>query len=335
LSLTVQSKYYFPLSTQYINKLITSNDVFQRRAGVNSLRAIVEGCTGKVKEILGEIVDTLVNIFLTDPDIKVRSSAILAIDNLTLFCEPEINEYHAKIIPTLVQGMASKDDEIIEKCLIELNYFCKNLDVELEDYVADLLPRLIFLLENHKSVNVQKECLFALAAIIGGAQNHIDHTLLPILETCRSIISSRTSEEENELRANSLNCVAQIAFAIKKEKFSPYMQFFTKFASECIKSNVYEFQESGFTYFGSIATLLGEEITNDLTVLIEAAINVLKDDSGIINEKEKDEFGLDSDSEDDDCNKIDDVYINNSFVDANALLYSLLLVSLRPLHVLS
>lgn len=318
LSQIIQSKYIFPICSNYIQKLLPSSDASQRRAAVASLGAITEGCCERIKEMLEEVVHTLSNSFLNDPDIKVRSSTILTLDQLTQFCAPEINEHHAKIIPMLVQGLSAKDDEIIEKSLIELNYFCRNLDVELEDYVNDLLPRLIFLLENHKSVKVQEECLFALASIIGSAQGQIQHTLFPILETCRNIICERISEEEVELRANALDCVAHIAFVIKLEKFRPYMDFFTKFAIDCIKSDKYEFQDAGFMYFGSLAGILGQAIANELPVLMEAAYNVLKDDSGLTGAEEKDEFGLDSDSEDEDSQggKIEDVYVSDAFVDA-------------------
>jgi hypothetical protein len=219
----------------------------------------------------------------------------------------------------LVQGLSCKEDEIIEKCLIELNYFCRNLDMELDDYVKELLPRLIILLENHKSVKVQEECLFALASIIGGAQNLIGETLFPILDTCKTIILHRNTEDEIELRANALDCVAHIAFVIKLEKFQPYMQFFTAFATECIKSDKYEFQDAGFMYFGSLAGILGESIATDLPYLMERAFEILKDDSGLTTNKSKDEFGLDSDSEEEDGKgegKIEDVYVNDAFVDA-------------------
>ncbi len=317
MSLTIQSKYFFPLATSYIKNLITSTDPLQRKAGVYSLGSISEGCCEKIKDMLGEVISTLVNIANNDTVKNIRYEAIIAIDQLTQFCEPEINEYHSQIIPMLVKGLESQDEEMITKCLIELNYFCKNLDVELEDYVGELLPRLICLLTNHKSISVQKECLFALASIISSAQNLVNQTLLPILETCRGIIVNRTSEDEIELRANSLDCVAHIAYAIKREKFTPYMEFFTAYAGESIKSDKYELQEAGFTYFGIIATLIGKDITNDMPVLLNRALEILKDDSGVTNTRDADEFGLDSDSEDGKSDdEIEDMYISHGFINA-------------------
>jgi hypothetical protein len=320
LSQIIQSKYIFPICSGYIQKLMTSSDSNHRRAGIVALGAIAEGCCEKIKEILDQVVDTLVNSFMNDPDSKVKAAVILTMDQLTINCAPDINEYHPKVIPMLMQGIMCKEDEIIEKSLIELNYFCRNLDMELDDYVKELLPKLIDLLGSHKSVKVQEECLFALASIIGGAQNLIGETLFPILDTCKNIILHRNTEEEVELRANALDCVAHIAFVIKLEKFQPYMQFFTAFATECIKSDKYEFQDAGFMYFGSLAGIMGESISTDLPVLMARAFEILKDDSGLTTNKSKDEFGLDSDSDDDEDGqeegKIQDVYVSDAFVDA-------------------
>jgi hypothetical protein len=113
------------------------------------------------------------------------------------------------------------------------------------------------------------------------------------------IIINRNTETENELRANSLNCVANIAFVVKLEAFKPYLEYFTNFAYECIKSTVYEFQDAGFSYFGAIAKIMGSEFKTYFDNLMEIAMVVLKDDSGINNEEKKDEYGLDSDSEED------------------------------------
>jgi hypothetical protein len=314
LSKVITSKHVFPIFTTYIQKLLTSNDAYERRAAITSFGLIAEGCNMKVSEMLEDIVNTLVNSFLNDPAVIVKSASIISMDKLTQHC-PEVCEHHAKVIPMLIQGLSAKEEEVVENSLIELNYFCRSLDLELEDYVGELLPRLIFLLENHKSVKVQENCLFALASVIGNAQGLINQTLFPILDTCRSIIMNRKSEEEEELRANALDCVAQIAFVIKMDLFSPYKDFFTAYAVECVKSNKYILQDAGFTYFNTLSGIMGESFADYLADLMTIAFEILQDDSGITECKEKDEFGFDSDSEDED-DKIGNVYINEDFVDA-------------------
>jgi hypothetical protein len=312
----ISSKYIFPICTDFIQKLLVSTNEYERRAAISSFGCLAEGCTEKMKDNLGDIVNTLINMFLNDPSVPVKTASIVSMDYLTQYCSPDIIDYHDKILPMLVYGLNSSDEEVIEKSLIELNFFCQNLDVELEGYIGELLPKLILLLENHKSVKIQQECLFALASVISSAQTLIGTTLLPIIETCSQILVNRKSENENELRANSLNCVAKIAFVIKYEAFKPYMEFFSNFALEFIKTNVYEFQEAGFSYFAALSKIMGKEFATCLPNLMEIALVVIKDDSGVHNGEDKDELGLDSDSEEEDEKGIGDVYVNETFVDA-------------------
>jgi len=315
LSKVISSKHVFPVFTSYIQKLLNSNDCYERRAAITSFGLIAEGCNMKISEILEDIVNTLVNSFLNDPAVIVKSASIISMDKLTQHC-PEVCEFHAKVIPMLIQGLSAKEEEVVENSLIELNYFCRSLDLELEEYVGELLPRLIYLLENHKSVKVQENCLFALASVIGNAQGLISQTLFPILETCKSIILHRKNDDEEELRANALDCVAQISFVIKMELFAPYKDFFTAFAVDCVKSNKYILQDSGFTYFNTLSGIMGDSFADFLPDLMNIAFQILQDDSGITETKDKDEFGFDSDSEDEDNDKIGNVYINEDFVDA-------------------
>jgi hypothetical protein len=300
LSQIISSKYIFPICTDFIQKLLVSTNEYERRAAISSFGCLAEGCTEKIKEVLGDIVTTLINTFINDTSILVKTASIVSMDYLTQYCSPDIIDYHDKILPMLIHGLNSSNEEVIEKCLIELNFFCQNLDVELEGYIGELLPKLIYLLENHKSVKIQQECLFALASVISCAQTLISSTLMPILETCSQILVNRKAETENELRANSLNCVAKIAFVIKLEAFKPYMEFFTNFALDFVKSKVYEFQEAGFSYFSALSKIMGADFATCLPNIMEIALEVLKDDSGVQNLEEKDEFGLDSDSEEED-----------------------------------
>lgn len=326
-SLIIQSKYTFPLVMEEVKTYLSSSNPNERKAAISALGHIAEGCNEKIKENLEEIVTVIVNAFNTDPDSNVKGAAIIAMDLITQFCASDINEYHDKIMPMLISGLYSTDEEILEKSLIELNFFCRNLDLELEEYLnlgiesnQNMLARLILLLTESKNIKIQEQCLFALSSIIGNAQNVIHSTLFPIVEILKVIITTRCGENENALRANALDCVAHIAFVIKIEQFQPYEQFFTTFAFECVKSSIYEFQEAGFSYFSTLASILGHKFSSFLDVLMNYAFIVLKDNSGIYEKsKGKDEYGLDSDSESEDGEgKINDVYFNEEFMDAKS-----------------
>lgn len=114
------------------------------------------------------------------------------------------------------------------------------------------------------------------------------------------MICGRVTDDEVELRANALNCVAQICFVVKYEKFQPFIEFFNSVAFQYVNSDKYELQEAGFTYFGSLANILTKNFDSYLPSLMEIAMKVLKDTSGVTENEDKDEYGLDSDSEEED-----------------------------------
>ena len=219
----------------------------------------------------------------------------------------------------LINGIDSEKDEIIEFCLIELNYFCQNADLEIEPYIDALMVKLFGALNNNNySIKIHQETLFALSAIINVAGNLLDKLLVPILLKCKEIIEQKRSESESELRSNALVCVSEIAYVIKLEKFRPYSEVFSIFALECIKSDVYELQDAGFNYFCSYAKIMGPSFSDNFELFLPLCYEKLKDESGVVKKTDKkDEFDVDSDSEDDsEYDQNGDLLINGSFVES-------------------
>ena len=109
---------------------------------------------------------------------KVKGQCIIAMDYLSQFCSPEINEYYDKIIPMLLQGIYSKSEDIIEKSLLEINYFFSLIDFEMEDYLnmnselnIKLLNKIIELIKTTKNGSIQAKALTALGAVVVNGHN--------------------------------------------------------------------------------------------------------------------------------------------------------------------
>jgi len=243
----------------------------------------------------------------------------MSLDNLTEKLNEDIIDYHEKILPMLLSGINSEKDEIIEFCLIELNYFCQNADLEIEPYIDQLIQKLSLILDSNYSIKIHTETLFALSALINVAGELLDTVLVPILLKCKEMITKKGADDF-QLKANALECVGEIAYVIKLEKFKPYSEFFSVFALESIKSDVYELQDAGFNYFCSYAKIMGEPFSDNFELFLPICFDKLRDESGIVKKADKkDEFGMDSDSEDDDEfneNEDGDLLINPSFIDS-------------------
>ena len=313
-SQSISSKYFYPICSEWIQKLVFSQNEFERKAGVSAIGRISEGCNEKVLENLEDYVNCITNIFLKDTSNKVKEAAIVSMDHLTKNFN-EIIEYHNIIIPMLLSGLNDPTETIIEYSLIELKYFCKSIDIEIEPYLNELFNKISLLLDNHQSLIIKQEALSALCAVINSGNKLVQNALIPVLTKCKEIIEKRTKEEEQTLRANALNCVSEIAYVIKLDSFQPFLAYFSQISLECLKSLKYELVEAGFSYFGSVAQIMGESFSNNLAILMPISLELLKDDSGVNRIIKKDEYGLDSDSDDEE-NEDDDVNVDEYFIDA-------------------
>ena len=296
-SQSISSKYVYPICSEWIQKLVFSQNEFERKAGVSAIGRISEGCNEKVLNSLEDYVNCVTQIFMKDNSNKVREAAIVSMDHLTKNFT-EIIDYHNKILPILLSGLNDSVETVIEYSLIELKYFCKSIDIEIEPYLTELFSKLSILIDNHKSLIIKQEALSALCAVINSGNKLVQNALIPVLTKCKEIIETRTREEEQTLRANALNCVAEIAFVIKLESFQPFLSYFSQIALDCLNTKRYELVEAGFSYFGSISQIMGAPFADNLAILMPISLELLKDDSGVNRIGKKDEYGLDSDSDD-------------------------------------
>ena len=248
-------------------------------------------------------------------------------DYLSQFCSPEINEYYDKIIPMLLQGIYSKSEDIIEKSLLEINYFFSLIDFEMEDYLnmnselnIKLLNKIIELIKTTKNGSIQAKALTALGAVVVNGHNLNTDILIPILTSLQIITKTKNTANDQKLIGNTLDCIGNILVVIKKEKFNDELeQYFNKFAFECIKSPIYDLQLGGLSYFSALAEIKKENFApmlNDIMVYVE---KIIKDKSGIV-EKAKDTEELkDPDSDEEDMEGNDEVYWNQDFMEVKSI----------------
>ena len=174
----ISSKKTFPILIELIKHYHQQNNKLERRGSIAIIGEMSEGCSTLMKDNIEDIINLLINTFSNDPDEGVKGQCIISMDLLSQYCSPEINEYYDKIIPMLIKGLNSNSEDILEKSLIEINYFCSSVDFELEDYLdmnnemnSQLLNKLIEILSNSKSLRIQEKTLDALGSVIINGHN--------------------------------------------------------------------------------------------------------------------------------------------------------------------
>ena len=327
LTTTISSKKTFPFLVEIIKKYIQSPRALERQGAIEIIAEMSEGCSVPIKENIEDIVDLLINTFTNDKDEKVKGQCIISMDYLSQYCSPEINEYYDKIIPMLLQGTFSQSEDIIEKSLLEINYFFSSIDLEMEDYLnmnselnSKLLQKIIELINYSKSGSIQSKALTALGAVVTNGHNINNEILIPILTYLQNITRTKNTPNDQKLIGNTLDCVGNIIVVIKKEKFGQDLEnYFNQFAFECIKSPVYDLQLGGLSYFSALAEIKKEEFNNMLTEVMAYLEKILKDESGIEETtKEKDEIDLESESEDN-MEGNNEVYWNRDFMEVKKI----------------
>ena len=327
LTCTISSKKTFPFLIEIIKKYINSTRPLERRGAIAIIGEMSEGCAVPMKDNIEDIINLLINTFSNDLNEKVKGQCIIAMDYLSQFCSPEINEYYDKIIPMLLQGIYSKSEDIIEKSLLEINYFFSLIDFEMEDYLnmnselnIKLLNKIIELIKTTKNGSIQAKALTALGAVVVNGHNLNTDILIPILTSLQIITKTKNTANDQKLIGNTLDCIGNILVVIKTEKFNDELeQYFNKFALECIKSPIYDLQLGGLSYFSALAEIKKENFAPMLNDIMTYVEKIIKDKSGIV-EKAKDIEELkDPDSDEEDMEGNDEVYWNQDFMEVKSI----------------
>jgi hypothetical protein len=310
-SILFPPKIIFPICIEITKNFISSQNIHKIKSAIISFGLIAEGCSDLLKKNLSDIIDLIVGKFVEYNSINstneshkkiINTACIISVDRLGEFCYPNILDYQDKIIPMIMYGLSdlniqNNNEDLLHKTIICLNFLCKNNEFDIGNYLEKILPNLIYLI-NSKNQMIQRDSINVLSSILENTKNLKPEILHKILEACKFLISNKLSIEDNSLRALALECVSHISFSLKMINFSDYFLYFSHFAIECIQSNIYEFQDAGFTFIGSLANNLGPSaIANDLDKIMPIIFKSLKDESGKNNNIE-DEVNLDSDSED-------------------------------------
>ena len=328
LSGSISSKKTFPFLIEIIKKYIQSPKPLERKGAIAIIGEMAEGCAVPMKDNIEDIINLLINTFSNDVDEKVKGQCIKSMDYLSQFCSPEINEYYDKIIPMLLEGIYSNNEDIVEKSLLEINFFFSSINLEMEDYLnmnsdlnIKLLQKILELINFSKSGSIQSKALTALGAVVTNGHNLNIEILIPVLTSLQNITKTKNTANDQKLIGNTLDCVGNILTVIKKEKFSNELEsYFNQFALECIKSSVYDLQLGGLSYFSALAEIKQQDFEPMLNDIMLYTEKILKDESGIIEKsKLKDEINHhDSDSEDL-MEGNDELYWNQDFMEVKTI----------------
>lgn len=167
------------------------------------------------------------------------------------------------------------------------------------------MPLLLSYIQNHQySRDVRYWAIMALGSVISSAQKKIEPYLEQVLKALYdTIINEQSGSSEQLVRGQSLQCAGQLAAAVGKDKFPrECIEVFTKYALQFLtESNKFELRETAISYFAELARILKLEMAPIIDQVLTEVLNTCKSNAGVkeeLEQKPKEAFSLDSDSED-------------------------------------
>jgi len=122
-----------------ILKMTQSSDQTQVYAGFTILSRTVQGFSEKMRNDLPDFM-RLIDLGLKNANPKCRRVTIYTIASMTEFINPEIFEYHAILLPALLNQLSDSNCDVVEQSMSAIDLFCESLSAKLEQYLPSLIP---------------------------------------------------------------------------------------------------------------------------------------------------------------------------------------------------
>lgn len=294
----------FAPSTQHAHNLLNSNNPLDRKGGLVILAVMSEGCADLLKENLRPYVEVVCKLVQDDTPL-VRAAACVALTQFADYLQPDITEYHKIVITSLFFALEKGGTETVrKKSCIALEVFCENLGPQISTYTEPLMQKLLGIITQNENA-LMEEAISAIKACAIAA----NEGFLPYFNTTIKIIGeimSSKNEEHLKLRAMATECAGAIGAAVGRQHFDPYLQDSFRFAMEGMTVDSFELRESGYSFFGSIATMMGTDFLPYLAKVLPLTLATCENDDGVViysndgeNLIEKRDDFIDSEDDDD------------------------------------
>lgn len=264
-----------PLCMEYVKHFIQSNNPNERRAALNVLAVIAEGCSDVLSENIEPLLQFVYKGF-SDSDNKVQEAACICLGQFATHLQPNILEHHEKVVPMIIASMNNAPHHLIMKCCYALEAFCESLGEKMTQHLELVMRKLVELLQTGDT-EVREIAVAAIAAAADAASRNFTPFYPRVLEMMK-VMMALDRDEHLSLRARAMECVGVVALAIGPEAFAPLAQTFMQLAGEGMKLESCELREFTFTFFRNICECLGRNgfrpfLPTCLSLCLEACLS--------------------------------------------------------------
>lgn len=243
---------------------------------------------------------------LYDENIEIKS---ITAETVGRFSE-NVSDFLSKtdqVIPALVDTLKYLEDTDIplQTALHALHSFLNNAEhSKIISMIGDLIDVLMPYLNygKSKSGGVQKWTMEIISSVVIAADKEIEPFFEKLMEAC-DYIYKNSPDSLGPVKAQALETIGHLSKAVGKERFAPFLEYFTKESIAIIQKETdeYSIRDSAFGYLAAITKFMKEDMAEILPTIMEAAFHTINRDD--ISQPQManpiQEFSRDSDSEPD------------------------------------
>lgn len=308
MSVSIKTKKIYPILLEASIALINADDVNKNNTGYLLLGSMAEGCSERLKKNLqNPVMNVLIPKGLSHSSPEVRGAAINALGYFSEFLIPDIVEYHATIIPSMIGHIDDMSSKVAEKALIAIDVFFDNMEEdEIKEYLPIVIPKLSQVVASDKSSFLMRDVsMSAIGSAVEAARQGFEPFVQNVYAMCLEILKVQPSPQMNSLRSHNITVLAKICNIFSKKDYPQRENFYRSYTMPVMEPiyNILvsepdaEIREACFMFF----YLLANAIENDFSSIFEKILpEVIKSATLKTPQKpeKKKDFSLDSDSED-------------------------------------
>ncbi|KAG8532910.1 uncharacterized protein KY384_002788 [Bacidia gigantensis] len=265
---------------------VNSPDPDRRQGGIMALGMVVEGAPDFIATQLHQIFPLVLRL-LEDEDIKVRRAALDGVMRIAEELPEELGKEHEKLMPSLVKHMEvamkslkGMDDKInlgiISATCNSVETVVDGLDKkDMKQYLPQLMPRLSRLF-THPDLRIKSGAIGAVGSIAVTAKEDFLPYFEDTMDSMQEYVEMKSSPEELDLRARTIDAMGSIARAVGSKAFQRYVRPLMQATDEGLHLEHPKLKETSFMFWATMAKVYEEDFKPFMPGVVKALFECLE-----------------------------------------------------------
>nr|CAD7577331.1 unnamed protein product [Timema californicum] len=284
-------KLFQPL-LQYVEPSLQGDDVYKQKASYLTMAVLAEGCAEHIRTKYLESFLQCICKGIRAPIGVVRNAALFALGQFSEHLQPEISHYASELLPVLFDYLSQlcsqlqnngKEPPGVDRMFYALEMFCENLGDELLPYLPTLMERIFTALSPTNSVHLRELALSAVGATANAAKEGMVPYFPRVIEYLKTYLAHDQTDETMCLQVQAVDTLGVLARTVGSETFLPLAKESIQLGLKLVSgTDDPDLRKSVYGLFGSISTVLKEDMSSVLPTIIDLMLGSLRSSDGIV-----------------------------------------------------